>query len=111
MSDTLDVGNLKIIPLVFAGWMRYLMGIDDNGEAFELSPDPLLDTVRPCVASLRLVKEQDVRSAVEPLLGMKQIFGVDLRETPLADMVCGYLKELTDGKGAVRRTLKKYIHP
>ena len=111
MSDTLDVGNLKIIPLVFAGWMRYLMGIDDNGEAFELSPDPLLDTVRPCVASLRLVKEQDVRSAVEPLLGMKQIFGVDLRETPLADMVCGYLEELTDGKGAVRRTLKKYIHP
>ena len=35
--------NLKYIPLVIAGWCRYLMGIDDNGNEMELSPDPLLD--------------------------------------------------------------------
>ena len=40
---------------------------------------------------------------------MKQIFGVDLYEAGLADMVVGYLKELTAGKGAVRATLKKYV--
>ena len=37
-SETLDVKSLKLIPLVFAGWLRYLMGVDDQGEKFELEP-------------------------------------------------------------------------
>ena len=35
-SETLDTANLTRIPLVFAGWLRYLMAVDDNGNAFEL---------------------------------------------------------------------------
>ena len=31
-SDTLDVKDLKFIPLVY-GWLRYLMGINDDGES------------------------------------------------------------------------------
>ena len=30
-SDELDVASLKLIPLVFAGWLRYLMAVDDAG--------------------------------------------------------------------------------
>ncbi len=108
-SPDLDVKDLKLIPLVFAGWLRYLMGIDDEGNAFELSPDPLKDTVCPYVAGLKLEEGQDVEAAVKPLLRMKQIFGVDLYEAGLADAVCGYLKEMTKGVGAVRATLKKYV--
>lgn len=40
---------------------------------------------------------------------MKSIFGVDLYEVGLAELVCKYLSELTAGKGAVRATLKKYV--
>ncbi len=108
-SSKLDVKNLKLIPLVFAGWLRYLMGIDDEGNAFELSPDPLKDTVCPYVAGLKLEEGQDVEGAVSPLLKKKEIFGVDLYEAGLADAVCGYLKEMTAGTGAVRATLKKYV--
>ena len=108
-STDLDVKDLKLIPLVFAAWLRYLMAIDDEGNALELSPDPLLVTVCPYVAGLRLEENQEVETAVEPLLRMKQIFGVDLYEVGLADTVCGYLKELTKGVGAVRDTLKKYV--
>lgn len=108
-SDELDVKDLKMIPLVFAGWLRYLMGVDDEGKPFELSPDPLLNTVRPYVAGLELKENQDVETAVAPVLKMKQIFGVDLYEAGMADIVCGYLKELTAGPGAVRATLKKYV--
>ncbi len=104
----LSVDDLKLIPLVFAGWLRYLMGVDDNGNAFELSPDPLIDTVRPYVAGLKLVPGQDTEKAVAPVLKMKQIFGVDLYEVGMAGTVCGYLQELTAGAGAVRETLKKY---
>lgn len=108
-SENLDVNALKLIPLVFAGWLRYLMAIDDEGHTFELSPDPLLDTVCPYVAGLRLEECQEVETAVAPLLRMKQIFGVDLYEVGLADRVCDYLSELTKGIGAVRETLKRYV--
>ena len=43
-TDPEKVDSLVGIPLVFAGWLRYLMGIDDAGNAFTPSPDPLLET-------------------------------------------------------------------
>ena len=33
--------SLTAIPLAIAGWCRYLLGVDDDGVAFELSPDPM----------------------------------------------------------------------
>ncbi len=108
-SPELDVKDLKLIPLVFAGWLRYLMAIDDSGKAFDLSPDPLLDTVCPYVSGLKLTEDQDVEAAVSEVLEMKQIFGVDLYEVGMADLVCGYLKEMTKAPGAVRETLQKYV--
>ena len=108
-SDELDVADLKLIPLVFAGWLRYLMAVNDNGEKFELSPDPLLDTVCPYVAEFELGKEADVEATLKPVLENAKIFGVNLYEVGMADKVCGYFSELIAGKGAVRATLKKYV--
>ena len=53
-SDTLNLADLKMIPLVFAGWLRYLMGIDDTGAAFERSSDPLLDDLTPYLTQFTL---------------------------------------------------------
>ena len=108
-SKDLDVMDLKLIPLVFAGWLRYLMAVDDEGNKFTLSPDPLLDTVCPYVAQIRLGGDADVEEALKNLLSDKTIFGVDLYEAGLAKRVCGYFKELIAGPGAVRATLKKYV--
>ena len=107
-SQDLHVSDLKLIPLVFAGWLRYLMAVDDNGSAFELSPDPLLDTVCPHVAGFRLGEEADVEESLKPILEDDKIFGVNLYEVGMAGQVCGYFRELIAGTGAVRRTLKKY---
>ncbi len=106
-SDTLDVRDLKLIPLVHAGWLRYLMAVDDEGNPFEPSPDPLLETAQAYVKDFRLGEEPDC-SKLEGLLRNKTIFGVDLVEAGLADKVCGYFTELTAGPGAVRATLRKY---
>ncbi len=108
-SDELNPSDLKMIPLVFAGWLRYLMAADDNGMEFELSPDPLLDTVCPYVAGFRLGEQSEVESALRPVLENEKIFGVNLYEAGLADTVCGYFKELIAGTGAVREVLKKYL--
>ena len=107
--ENLDVADLKRIPVVFAGWLRYLMGVNDNGEKFELSPDPLLDTVCPYVAGLELGKANDVEAAVKPLLENERIWGVNLYEVGMAEKVVGYLEEMLAGVGAVRATLKKYV--
>ncbi|MDO4337411.1 MAG: mannitol dehydrogenase family protein [Eubacteriales bacterium] len=107
-SPELDVKSLKLIPLVFAGWLRYLMGINDAGEKFDLSPDPLLDTVCPYVSGLKLGGTVDAE-ALKPVLENAKIFGVNLYEVGMADTVVGYLNEMIAGVGAVRETLKKYV--
>lgn len=107
-SEELNVADLKLIPLVFAGWVRYLMAIDDNGSAFTPSPDPLLDTVRPYVADIKLGDDVNVEEVLRPILENQKIFGVDLYALGMASTVCGYFKEMIAGTGAVRATLEKY---
>ncbi len=107
-DPSLDVQNLKLIPLVHAGWLRYLMAVDDEGNAFEPSPDPLLETAQAYVKEFKLGEKPDC-TKLEGLLRNKTIFGVDLIETGLADKVCAYFTELTAGVGAVRATLHRHV--
>lgn len=108
-SDELDVKELKLIPLVFAGWLRYLMAVDDNGNGFELSPDPMLSTLCPIMTKCKLGVKNDVETILRPILEDKKIFGVNLYEVGMADMVCGYFREMTAGVGAVRKTLDRVV--
>ena len=108
-NPSLDTKSLKLIPLVFAGWLRYLMGIDDKGNAFTLSPDPLLDTVTPYVKDYELSDAPKDLSKLDELLKNEKIFGVDLTAIGMAELVKGYFTELSAGVGCVEKTLKKYI--
>lgn len=108
-SDSLDVNNLKMIPLVFAGWLRYLMGVDDNGEKFELSPDPMLSALCSVMEKISLGSTENAEEVLRPILSNEKIFGVDLYKAGLAELVISYFKELTKGPGAVKDTLEKYV--
>lgn len=107
-SERLDVRTLKRIPLVFAGWLRYLMGINDQGEQFELSADPMLETLCPYVAELTF-GDTNVHENVAPILSNANIFGVNLYEAGIGEIVEQYFVEMLSGKGAVLATLQKYI--
>ena len=50
----LKLSNLVVIPMVFAGWCRYLMGVDDAGESFTPSADPLLETMQQLLSGVQL---------------------------------------------------------
>ena len=104
-----SISELHLIPLVFAGWLRYLMGIDDKGNSFELSPDPLLDTLCPYVSGIRFGETQ-IEEKICPILKNETIFGVNLYEAGLAESVCTYFRELIAAPGAVRNTLTKYVN-
>ena len=107
-KEGLSLKNLKFIPFVFAGWLRYLMGIGDNGKILKLSPDPLLDTVRDYVKDVKLGDIVSSDSLTE-LLSNKSIFGVDLYEVGMADKVVSYFNDMIAGEGAVRNSLMKLV--
>ena len=107
-SKELNVKDLTGIPLVFAGWLRYLTGIDDNGKKFELSPDPLYNTLYPYVKDFKLWEMPDTEQ-LRPVLSNAKIFGVNLYEAGMAEVVCEYFKEMCMGTDAVRNTLEKYV--
>lgn len=107
-----DLSFLTFIPLFMAGWLRYLMAVDDKGESFELSSDPNLDKVQPFVASFSLGYSGDlpkVHQALEGLLSNAEIFGVDLYKYNLGDKVEALFLEMLAGPGAVAGTVKKYL--
>lgn len=107
----LDVTNLEFIPLVLAGWCRYLMGIDDNGNEFTQSPDPLLDDLKSYVAGINLNDDDQakIHQALKPILANKSIFGNDLYQIGLGNKVEDYFKQLIAGKHAVRKTLHETV--
>ena len=107
-SPSHDAASLKLIPLVQAGWLRYLLGVDDEGKPFELSPDPLLPAIREKLAGLTLGGPID-EARLKPILADAAIWGVDLNRCGLAGKVIGYFKELMAGPGAVRAVLKQYV--
>lgn len=105
----LEVKNLTFIPLVLAGWCRYLMAIDDKGNSFELSPDPLLQTLSPIMEKIQLGQKDGVHEILKEILANDSIFGVNLYEIGLGSKVEELFVELIQGKDAVRNTLKKYL--
>ena len=109
-ASSLDVKDLRFIPLVHAGWLRYLMGIDDKGAAFEPSPDPLLEKAQGFIKGIELgeTDRAAVKARVLPLLKDIAIFGVDLESAGLSELIIDYFMELIAGEGAIRKTLEKY---
>ncbi len=106
-SPKLSPTDLTAIPLVFAGWLRYLMGMDDSGNVFQPSADPMLEAVTPFVADLTFGRTCTLQQ-LSLLLSRADIFGVDLIEAGLADRVISYLNEMLTGPGAVAALLKRY---
>ncbi|MGL6115763.1 MAG: mannitol dehydrogenase family protein [Cetobacterium sp.] len=109
-DENLDVKSLRYIPLVLAGWFRYLMGVDDNGMERSISNDPMLPMLKEKVAGLQFGKPESYRKGqLDDVLSNERIFGVNLVEIGLSGLVEDYLVEMLAGKDAVRNTLHKYL--
>lgn len=107
-SSTLNAHSLKIIPLVLAGWLRYLSGIKDSGEMFEVSPDPMLPVLQPLFSEFKLGKT-NAPQEIETLLRNEKIFGLDLVEVGLSDSIIYLYEEMSKAPGAVRLTIKNVL--
>jgi fructuronate reductase len=105
----LNPADLKYIPLVQAGWCRYMLGLDDNGQEMPLSPDPLMEEMQAYLEGIRLGDIESSKGKLKPVLSNRKIFGCDLYSVGLGEKVEAYFEELISGAGAVRETLRKYL--
>lgn len=102
----LEVTDLQFIPFTIAGWLRYLIGIDDNGRPFEPSPDPLLAELMEQLSELSFNTEiETIHEAVAGILSNTQIFGLDLYQAGLGEKIELFLFKLLRGTGSIEREL------
>ena len=100
--------ELRLIPLVIAAWMRYLTGINDNGEAMDLSADPMIEEMQKTVQPEWYGNTCD-GDKVREVLKNSTLFGTDLVKAGLADKIIADLDKMLAGNGAVRRTLRETL--
>lgn len=104
-----DAKKLVGIPLAIAGWIRYLLAVDDEGKAFELSPDPMIPELKAQLAGIELGQPDSLKDQLKPILSNANIFGVDLYKAGIGELIETMVREEIAGPGAVRATLKKYL--
>lgn len=102
------IPELIAIPLVFAGFCRYHIGLDDQGNPLEVSPDPMREYLVQALEGITL-GSQPTHAQLEPLLSNAHIFGCNLYEAGLGEKVEELFTELLVGPGAVRGVLRKYL--
>ena len=105
----LDLSGLVYIPLVFAGWCRYLLGLDDQGREMPVSPDPLAAQLQSCLTGITLGKPESCTDQLRPILSNASIFGVDLYRSDLGGKAEEAFRAMLAGPGAVRAALRHYL--
>ena len=108
-SDELDVTSLTYIPLTIAGWFRYLLGVDDNGNKMELSSDPLMEDLQKELSNVKFGEPQSAFGNIDGLLRNKSLFAADLVECGLKEKIEVMLSDMLKGNGAVLSTITKYV--
>lgn len=101
--------DLKYVPIAIAGWLRYLLAVDDEGAKFDLSPDPMLEEMQAALAGVKLGDQASIGDKLKPILSNANIFGSDLYKAGIGEKIEEIFAEEIAGPGAVRATLKKYI--
>lgn len=105
----LDPKTLTFIPLAIAGWLRYLLGVDDKGMPMEVSGDPMLGALQSALSGVTLGNPQSARGKLSSILSNEALFGCNLVTVGLAQKVEDMLCAMLQGPGAVRSTLVKYL--
>lgn len=106
-SSTLDVSQLKAIPMVIAAWLRYLLAVDDNGNEFTPSPDPMLDDIQKKLRGIELGKPETADGRLKYILSNETLFGVNLYLAGLGEKIEVLFAAMLTGNSAVRNVLKE----
>lgn len=104
-----DAKKLNAIPIAIAGWLRYLLGVDDKGESYELAPDPMVPELREQMAGITVGDPSSLKDQLRGILSNENIFATDLYKAGIGEKIEEIFREEIAGPGAVRKTVKKYL--
>lgn len=107
--EDLDAASLTFIPLVIAGWLRYLLGVDDTGETFRCSDDPRLDELQEKLREVRFDAPESLGDALRPILSDDTLWSCDLNAVGLSGKIQYMLLKMLEGPGAVKNTLEQFL--
>lgn len=99
------LANLEAIPIIIAGWFRYLQQIDDNHQIFDISPDPMSQQLLPLFEHNK-IEQEDHRDVIFTLLKDENLFGINLVNIGLAEKIWEKYCQMNQGPGSVKQVLK-----
>ena len=100
---------LIAVPLGVAGWLRYMLGVDDRGKPYSLAPDPMNEEISAAFADIEWGKPDTVTGQLRPILSNAAVFGTDLYAAGLGERIETLFKEMLGGPGAALETVKRQM--
>lgn len=104
-----DAKKLVGIPLAIAGWLRYLLAVDDEGNTYELAPDPMVDEMKEQLAGIVIGDPSSFKDQLKWILSNENVFYINLYEAGIGELIEEIFREEIAGPGAVRATVQKYL--
>ena len=104
-----DAKKLVAIPLAIAGWIRYLLAVDDEGKPMELSPDPMIPYMKEQLSGIEFNHPESLTGQLKGVLSNETLFGTDLYKAGIGELIEEMVRSEISGPGAVRKTLKEYL--
>lgn len=102
--------RLTAIPLGIAGWLRYLLAVDDQGVHYDLAPDPMLDELSGQLKDIVVGQPETFADQLRPILSNERLFFVDLYKAGVGEKIENMFRDMISGPGAVRETIHKYLY-
>ena len=102
--------RLTAIPLGIAGWLRYMLGVDDMGNTYELAPDPMVPEIQAALSSVVFGDPSSLTDQLHPILSNEKVFFIDLYKAGLGEKIEGMFREMIAGKGSTKATIHKYMN-
>ncbi len=105
-----DASRLTAIPLGIAGWLRYMLAVDGEGNRYELAPDPMNEELQEQLKDIVVGKPETFTDQLKPILSNERIFFTDIYQNGLGEKIETMFREMIAGPGAVKATVHKYVN-
>lgn len=86
-----------------------MLGVDDNGNRYELAPDPMNDEIQEQFKDIVVGKPETLKNQLKPILSNERLFFTDLYKDGVGEKVETMFREMIAGPGAVKAAIHKYV--
>ena len=105
-----DASRLTALPMGIAGWLRYMLAVDDAGKKYELAPDPMNEEIQEQLKDIVVGQPETFTDQLRPILSNERLFFIDLYKAGVGEKVENMFREMIAGPGAIKATIHKYVN-